>query len=194
MNAQTVYRLEAFGERYRPRKTEFDDELQRVERPEKLSRVDPDSIRSVPECGSAGEMDRLAAGNIRMMNLRADGRSFAMALFSEKEIRPPNVLVGQQIAIRQDIGFLLSRYDQFVKTACPACRGVTTKPHLAKHGFTYDLCNSCGTVFMNPRAPEAVLADFYRASANYAYWNKYIFPASATVRRERIFRPRWRNH
>ncbi len=113
-----------------------------------------------------------------------------MALFSEKEIRPPNVLVGQQIAIRQDIGFLLSRYDQFVKTACPACRGVTTKPHLAKHGFTYDLCNSCGTVFMNPRAPEAVLADFYRASANYAYWNKYIFPASATVRRERIFRPR----
>ncbi len=55
MNAQTVYRSGAFGERYRPRKTEFDDELQRVERPEKLSRVDPDSIRSVPECGSAGK-------------------------------------------------------------------------------------------------------------------------------------------
>jgi 2-polyprenyl-3-methyl-5-hydroxy-6-metoxy-1,4-benzoquinol methylase len=31
---------------------------------------------------------------------------------------------------------------------------------------------------------------YYSTSENYAYWNKHIFPASESVRREKIFRPR----
>jgi 2-polyprenyl-3-methyl-5-hydroxy-6-metoxy-1,4-benzoquinol methylase len=31
---------------------------------------------------------------------------------------------------------------------------------------------------------------YYATSKNYAYWNKYIFPASEAARREKIFRPR----
>jgi len=43
---------------------------------------------------------------------------------------------------------------------------------------------------MNPRADEATLAEFYRQSKNYEFWNKYIFPATNAVRKEKIFRPR----
>jgi 2-polyprenyl-3-methyl-5-hydroxy-6-metoxy-1,4-benzoquinol methylase len=45
-------------------------------------------------------------------------------------------------------------------------------------------------VYTNPRPSAELLGKFYAQSANYEYWNNYIFPASEKTRRERIFKPR----
>jgi len=80
----------------------------------------------------------------------------------------------------------------FVSVACPACGAHSCVPEFEKYDFSFDRCTECGTVYMNPRATEDILADFYAGSVLYQYWDEYIFPASRGARRERIFRPRVR--
>jgi len=112
-----------------------------------------------------------------------------MKKLEENDIRPRNLLEGQAAAVQADIDYLLARRGEFESCVCPACGGAG-KLCWEKKSFTYDRCDTCGMVYMNPRPSEALLHDFYRDSKNYAYWNKYIFPASEPSRRERIFRPR----
>jgi 2-polyprenyl-3-methyl-5-hydroxy-6-metoxy-1,4-benzoquinol methylase len=45
-------------------------------------------------------------------------------------------------------------------------------------------------VYTTPRPSPELLSAFYAGSANYAYWNEHVFPATEAARRERIFRPR----
>ena len=45
-------------------------------------------------------------------------------------------------------------------------------------------------LYVAPRPPLNVIHEFYKHSANYEYWNKYIFPASEEARKEKIFKPR----
>ena len=110
--------------------------------------------------------------------------------FKENDIRPNDLLKGQQEAVKADIKYLHSRIHEFVNVKCPACSKDSYSPKYQKDSFTIVACNYCETLYTNPRASAEVLNDFYKLSANYDYWNKYIFPASETVRRERIFKKR----
>jgi len=96
----------------------------------------------------------------------------------------------QRIAALTDVGRLLSRCSEFVEVNCPACNANDHVPKFEKNGISYVDCNACGTFYVNPRPPSAVLEWFYRGSPNYAYWNEVIFPASEAARLERIFVPR----
>lgn len=113
-----------------------------------------------------------------------------MSDFKEKDIRPEELMAGQRIAALTDVGRLLTRCGEFVSVACPACGHNSTQPKFTKNGINYVTCTNCDTFYVNPRPSPDVLAWFYRDSPNYAYWNKYIFPASEAARRERIFVPR----
>jgi SAM-dependent methyltransferase len=108
----------------------------------------------------------------------------------ETEIRPDALMTGQAEAQAADIAWLLERRSSFVEVACPACTSSAPPPSLEKAGFTYARCPQCQTLYMVPRPPREVLAEFYATSRNYAYWNEHIFPASEEARREKIFRPR----
>jgi len=110
--------------------------------------------------------------------------------FSEQDIRPRDLLDGQQRAILQDIEFLASRTHDFVEVNCPACAENDFTVKYKKYGFRYTECRSCKTFYTNPRPNAELLGKFYARSANYEYWNKYIFPASEKTRREKIFKPR----
>jgi len=112
-----------------------------------------------------------------------------MNSLEENDIRPTKLMEGQQEALKADVDYLTAMKDSFVGVGCPAC-GEAGKDHWEKRGFTYQQCQSCLTVFMNPRPTEEILHDFYRKSKNYAYWNRYIFPASEAARRQNIFVPR----
>lgn len=112
-----------------------------------------------------------------------------MSALRETDIRPEALLEGQKAALQHDVNFLLERVDQFDSSGCPAC-GASGDRIWDKAGFHYDACPACATIFMNPRPNEKLLHAFYAQSANYAYWNKYIFPQSETARRQRIFKPR----
>ena len=109
---------------------------------------------------------------------------------SVDEIRHSDFLAGQAEAIKKDIEFLLEKKSSFVNVSCPACQSDKFEQRFEKNGFSYTTCQVCRTFFMNPRPPDSLLAEFYEKSANYKYWNKYIFPASAEARRNKIFIPR----
>ncbi len=113
-----------------------------------------------------------------------------VSTFSEKEIRPVQLMANQRIAALTDVGRMLSRYGEFVHVDCPACGANAHAPKFEKNGINYVECKECNTFYVNPRPPLDVLEWFYRGSPNYAYWNEVIFPASESVRRERIFVPR----
>lgn len=113
-----------------------------------------------------------------------------MATVTEAQIRPTELMARKQHCVDADRDFLLDRRSQWVDSPCPACGSKASKPFGEKAGFKYVQCCDCETVWTNPRPSLSLLHEFYSQSANYAFWNEHIFPATETVRRERIFRPR----
>lgn len=110
--------------------------------------------------------------------------------FEEKDIRPRELMAEQRLAMLMDIGRLLSRRRDFIRVACPACDAKEGTRRFEKYGLDYYECHNCKTLYINPRPSPAVLEWFYQGSENYAYWNKYIFPASEDSRRKGIVVPR----
>ena len=105
-----------------------------------------------------------------------------------EDIRPESAMTGQAAAQQLDVDWLADRARQFVHAACPAC-GLDAPTYLyTKYGMRHVLCE-CRTQYVTPRPTGAMLAEFYAQSANYAYWAKYVFPASANARRA-LFRRR----
>jgi 2-polyprenyl-3-methyl-5-hydroxy-6-metoxy-1,4-benzoquinol methylase len=110
--------------------------------------------------------------------------------FSESDIRPDHLMQAQAERFQNDVRRLLQHQDEFVQVSCPACGLPDAEKTFEKHGLTYVTCAGCRTMYVNPRPTPAILATYYATSENYAYWNKYIFPASEEARRTKIFRPR----
>ncbi len=108
----------------------------------------------------------------------------------EEEIRPKELMINHKNIIEEDINYLLERKNEFVKVSCPSCESENNTEYLEKNKFNYTKCRECDTIFMNPRPNKKLLSDFYRISKNYEYWDKVIFPASESARREKIFKPR----
>jgi len=107
----------------------------------------------------------------------------------ENEVRPQNLMAGLADEVEADRNWLVERKSQFVTASCPAC-GRDGVPEFVKKEFDYLRCPDCRTGFVSPRPSEELLHQFYEQSRTYAYWNKFIFPASEDVRREKIFAPR----
>lgn len=108
----------------------------------------------------------------------------------ETQIRPEELMAGQQAAQAADIDWLQERLDSYVVVPCPACGSTDRSATFSKWRFTYVTCSACETLYMSPRPTPSILDEFYANSRNYAYWNEHIFPASEESRRERIFQPR----
>lgn len=111
------------------------------------------------------------------------------APLSEKELCPDELLAGQEAAFQRDIARLHSRAGEFVAVPCTACGKSEGVPAFEKFGFRFKKCQACRTIYMTPRPSEALMADYYARSENYAYWAKHIFPASEASRREKIHKP-----
>lgn len=110
--------------------------------------------------------------------------------FTENDIRPKNLAKDQHTAFLADVDFLTRERAHFVKVPCPACKANESVQKFKKNGFQYVECIRCATLYMSPRPSPEILGNFYKTSQTYAYWNKYIFPASETIRKEKIFVPR----
>jgi hypothetical protein len=108
---------------------------------------------------------------------------------SETELCPPELLRGQEEAFARDVERLRARRPEFVDVTCPACGSADRERAFEKWGFDYASCSACRTLYMTPRPPAQVMADYYRDSENYRYWAERIFPASESARREKVNRP-----
>ena len=111
---------------------------------------------------------------------------------SERELCPEDLLGEQEAAFARDIARLHARASEHVRVACPACGLDNPQAVFAKYGFAFQRCPQCATIYMSPRPSQALMADYYAQSENYAYWADHIFPASEAARREKIHKP-WLN-
>ncbi|MFB9354592.1 class I SAM-dependent methyltransferase [Sneathiella chinensis] len=68
------------------------------------------------------------------------------------------------------------------KDHCLACTGTDIAPAYRKDQMTFDRCQSCGFVFMNPMIDEESIAEFYR---DYAGTGSYTKKADKKMRRSR---------
>lgn len=110
--------------------------------------------------------------------------------FSENDIRPERIMKKQKAVMLADIEYILQYKDDFINVNCPACDANDFTKAFQKYTLDYCECKNCDTLYINPRPTEEQLADFYKNSQNYAYWNEHIFPATDDARRENIFKPR----
>jgi len=108
----------------------------------------------------------------------------------EAEIRPDELMAEQARRYEADVAWLLTQLDRFQEVPCPVCQATEHEPRWAKYGLEYRGCTGCRTVYMSPRPSPDLLAEYYRRSSNYEYWNDVVFPASEEQRRAKIFQPR----
>jgi 2-polyprenyl-3-methyl-5-hydroxy-6-metoxy-1,4-benzoquinol methylase len=111
---------------------------------------------------------------------------------TEEEIRPRRFDDEKKAALQRDLDWLTARVSEFVSVDCPACGSAEHTPAFEKYGFRFAQCSACRTAYMNPRASQKTLAEFYGGSSLYQFWNSHIFPATRQIRKEKIFRPRVR--
>lgn len=109
---------------------------------------------------------------------------------NEEEIRPAHLLKEKVQCVRNDISRLIKYKNKFINVSCPACGSFESIHQFSKNDLDFTKCINCETVYINPRPTPEILDYYYKESENYAYWNKYIFPASESNRREKIFKPR----
>lgn len=108
---------------------------------------------------------------------------------SESELCPDDLLKEQEAAFARDVARLHARPDDFISVPCPACGGGANRHAFDKYSFAFQRCRACETIYMSPRPSESLMGEYYANSENYAYWAKYIFPATEQNRREKIHKP-----
>lgn len=108
----------------------------------------------------------------------------------ENDIRPKDLMELKKPALEHDIQFLKTRFHEFISSSCIACGSSNVVHWATKNRFKYSICKDCATIYTNPRPTSELLESFYKQSENYAFWNKYIFPTTDEVRKEKIFKPR----
>jgi len=108
----------------------------------------------------------------------------------EKEIRNPQAHEQYLALVHADAIAFFGDANQLEAAPCPACQSVRFQPEFVKFGFAYVTCQTCRTLYVNPRPKVGPLKDFYVKSPSSRYWVDGFFKPVAEARREKIFRPR----
>jgi hypothetical protein len=80
---------------------------------------------------------------------------------------------------------------QRVRCACPACRN-HGEFAFRKHGFDYDTCAFCQTLFVNPRPVPEAFSRYYTESDSSKFWATTFYKETADARREKLWKPKAR--
>lgn len=108
----------------------------------------------------------------------------------EEDVRPPELEAEGRRLFEADVRRLLLHRREFVSVDCPACASGDGAAQFCKGGFDFVECMSCGTLFVSPRPTAELLLFYYGGAEAIRFWNRHLFPASAAVRKEHIFRAR----
>ena len=111
----------------------------------------------------------------------------------EKDIRPSHLLDEYLRLSKIDAEKFFSDKESFSQISCPACGSKNSSLFIEKHGFNYDMCNICNSIFLSPRPSEKAFTSFYKNSPSSNYWAETFFPSVAEARRELIFKSRVEN-
>jgi SAM-dependent methyltransferase len=106
----------------------------------------------------------------------------------ESDIRPAELFARYLDLCRCDAETFF-RGDEWEETACVACGGGGERA-FEKHGFRYNLCSLCRTLYASPRPTAAALARYYTSSPSSAFWVTDFYRTTEDARRGHMFKPR----
>ena len=72
---------------------------------------------------------------------------------------------------------------------CPACEAKGSFS-FSKNGFDYEKCDSCLTLFVNPRPVASAFSKYYTESPSSEYWASTFYKHTADARREKLWKPK----
>ena len=104
----------------------------------------------------------------------------------ESEIRPKKLFEKYLNLAKKDA----ESFDNsnFESINCVSCESALVKLKYKKDGFKYSICESCGTLFCNPRPSLKTLNSFYKNSSSAKFWFEEFLPKVEESRREKIFK------
>lgn len=106
----------------------------------------------------------------------------------EEEIRPRGIFDEYlRLAAEDTITFFADV--ERIEGGCPACGG-NGHQAFSKENFTYDLCESCHTLYVNPRPVASAFAKYYIESPSSKYWASTFYRETAEARREKLWKPK----
>lgn len=108
----------------------------------------------------------------------------------EEEIRPQRIFDEYLRLAREDTETYFSDAEK-VSGNCPACEGVGI-PAFVKHGFTYETCPNCLSLYVNPRPVASAFSRYYTESPSSEFWAKTFYKETADARREKLWKPKAR--
>lgn len=106
----------------------------------------------------------------------------------EEDIRPQDVFDKYLELAKEDAITYFSTADRDMG-CCPAC-GETGKFAFDKNGFTYEICNSCLTLYVNPRPAVSAFLRYYTESPSSKFWATTFYKITAEARRNRLWKPK----
>ena len=96
----------------------------------------------------------------------------------EQDIRPKKIFDKFLYLASLDIKkyFSSAKY----KTNCIAC-GKKSNFSFKKKNFSYYLCQSCNTLFVNPRPKESAFANYYTKSSSIKYLATHLYKKTEKI-------------
>jgi len=106
----------------------------------------------------------------------------------EQDIRPKQIFDEylRLAAIDTELFFADARR---TAVACPACLGAGESA-FTKHGFSYDCCPQCRTLYVSPRPAVSAFTEYYTKSASAEYWATTFYKETAEARRIKLWKPK----
>jgi hypothetical protein len=108
----------------------------------------------------------------------------------EEEIRPADVFDEYlRLATQDTISYFA--HAPRASSPCPAC-GSDGEAAFTKHGFDYQSCPACFTLFVNPRPEAAAFSRYYTESPSAKFWATTFYKKTAAARLEKLWNPKAR--
>ena len=101
----------------------------------------------------------------------------------EAEIRSRTAHNTYLALVSADAERLAQDHSAFAAIDCPCCGGRSIIEEFQKAGFRYVSCESCATLFVNPRPTFDSLMALYADSPSTRYWVEEFFKPMAEARR-----------
>ena len=106
----------------------------------------------------------------------------------EEDIRPRAVFDEYLRLAALDAGIYFGDTERW-PMPCPAC-GTAGVRAFEKHGFSYEECPDCRTLFVSPRPAAEAFFDYYQHSESARYFAMTFYRATAESRRENLWKPK----
>ena len=106
----------------------------------------------------------------------------------EREIRPKEIF-DEYLRLAELDGQSYFDASKRELIMCPAC-GSQGKIVFSKHNFSYEECDTCQTLYVNPRPPADDFYRYYQNSESARYFATTFYKATAKARREKLWRPK----